>query len=432
MVDFFITPHKIALMRLMKQFMYKKIIGNILFIPIIIIGISMLFSSKNNPFGMKSYTVLTGSMEPTIRTGSVIFTRPQGIYKIGDIISFRRNGQIFTHRINNILNNGTKTSYVTKGDANISVDENSVGVEEVIGRVFFVIPYLGYLVNFTRTLPGLILLIIIPALMIIFSEIKNIIVEMRKLSEKNASLDLQWQKINAILIFFIFWLLVFTNAPKVLAYLSSLVIFPDNTITTAFFEGIPTTTPTSTSTPTPTIAPTQTLHVVINEVYYDVGDRQFEGIKEKETDNEWVELYNPTDAAKSIKGWKITDNSGTKKLLTDSNFSIGPKCFAIISKVINTFNYWTIPNKCSNGENVLILAINTSIGDGLANTGDRVILIDENDNEVDKMSYGNDTSVYNPSAKGGINGHSLERDPDGKNNNLGSDFVDRDFPTPGE
>ena len=41
-------------------------------------------------FGMKPYVVLSGSMEPEIRTGSIVYTQSAiGNYQIGDIIMFR-------------------------------------------------------------------------------------------------------------------------------------------------------------------------------------------------------------------------------------------------------------------------------------------------------------------------------------------------------
>ena len=47
------------------------------------------------------------------------------------------------------------------------------------------------------------------------------------------------------------------------------------------------------------------------------------------------------------------------------------------------------------------------------------------------MSYGDDTSQLNPSETDVVEGHSLEREPDGVDTNTNADFVDRTIPTPG-
>jgi signal peptidase len=413
--------------------MKKIIAGILLFFLVIFVG-GFIITSANNPFKIRNLVVLSGSMEPAIKTGSIIFIRPKNNYQIGDVVSFYSGKQIFTHRVKEILSEQNTKQYLTKGDANGSSDTRPINHPDVLGSVIVTLPFIGYLMSFSRSIAGLILFIFLPAAIIIALELINIVKEIKKINSGHRQVNIEWQKIITVLIIGISILLFFTNRQVALAYFSSLFIFSGNTITTGNITSPVTPTPTVVPTLTiiPTVTSTPTLHIVINEVYYDVGTKQFEGVVEDEPNNEWIELYNPTDTAKSIKGWKITDNSGTKRVVTNSDISIGPKCFAIISKVINTFNYWTIPSKCSNGENVLTLAIDTAIGEGLANTGDRVILIDDNGTEVDKISYGTDTTVYNPSAEDVASGHSLERDPDGQNNNLGSDFIDRSIPKPGE
>jgi len=118
--------------------------------------------------------VFTGSMEPTIPVGGVVIIKPVDpeTLKIGDIICFRLSGPASTtHRIINITDEG----FVTKGDANENPDQWTVKNENVIGKVIFAIPYIGYLGYFVRTPVGYITLILIPATLLIIAEIKNII-----------------------------------------------------------------------------------------------------------------------------------------------------------------------------------------------------------------------------------------------------------------
>ena len=123
--------------------------------------------------------VFTGSMEPAIPVGSIVVIKPVDpeSLKEGDIICFKLSEPTsITHRIVNITNEG----FITKGDANEDPDQWIVKRENVIGKAIFTIPYIGYLGYFVRTPIGFILLIVIPASLIIITEIRNIIKELRK------------------------------------------------------------------------------------------------------------------------------------------------------------------------------------------------------------------------------------------------------------
>ena len=123
--------------------------------------------------------VNTGSMEPVIPVGGLVVIKPvdPGTLKTGDIICFKfSEGMSITHRIINITDEG----FVTKGDANEDLDLWTVENEEVVGKVLFVIPFLGYLGSFVRTPIGLILLIVLPAVVLILLEIRS---TLRKMEE---------------------------------------------------------------------------------------------------------------------------------------------------------------------------------------------------------------------------------------------------------
>lgn len=98
-------------------------------------------------FGIRPYVVYSGSMEPGIPTGAVVFSREEDFSpKEGDIITFRVNDTVVTHRV--IENrNGICT---TKGDDNKTADPVSVEQSQIIGRVVFCLPYLGYVIHFLR------------------------------------------------------------------------------------------------------------------------------------------------------------------------------------------------------------------------------------------------------------------------------------------
>jgi len=155
---------------------------------LIIIATSTAFSALKIPGGLKMLVVQSGSMEPTIKTGSVILIKKQDTYSTGDIISFVGAGSdSTTHRVTKTNIVKGKEIFNTKGDVNKGEDQEKVGIDSVLGKTVFTIPYLGYLIAFTKTQQGFIFLIVIPATIIIFSEILNIKREILLFREKRKS-----------------------------------------------------------------------------------------------------------------------------------------------------------------------------------------------------------------------------------------------------
>lgn len=154
--------------------------GYVIFIVIVIIFSVDIFS----PF--HSFTNKSDSMNPVIDRGSITIVKSFASYQIGDAIAYyaQIGGQeeIITHRIMDIGGN----VYTTKGDANEVADRELVKPRLVIGKVVAIIPYLGHFIRFAKSLVGNWLLIILPAFIIIASEIARIIMELeRNEREKN-------------------------------------------------------------------------------------------------------------------------------------------------------------------------------------------------------------------------------------------------------
>ena len=126
---------------------------------------------------IKVLTVTGNSMEPVISEKDVVVVFPSDYAQLekGDIIAYKHEVEekefLFTHRIVDINDNGFRT----KGDALDEIDPYIVKTTEIVGVFKFKIPYLGTFFRFANTTPGFIMLIIIPASLIIASEIKNII-----------------------------------------------------------------------------------------------------------------------------------------------------------------------------------------------------------------------------------------------------------------
>ncbi len=125
----------------------KKIIHVLAIISYFLIGIyavvciPILF--KYNPL-----VVLTGSMEPTFKVGSIIYYKKVDLeeLKVGDIITFNtKDNNFVSHRIVSIENGIIET----KGDKNNVPDPNKVRFEDVKGKdANICIPYAGHYVKF--------------------------------------------------------------------------------------------------------------------------------------------------------------------------------------------------------------------------------------------------------------------------------------------
>lgn len=162
-------------------------------------------------------------------------------------------------------------------------------------------------------------------------------------------------------------------------------------------------------------------HLVINEAYYDVASD-----KGSASNNEWVEIYNPTDSAIDISGWKICDTLGCDTI-PESTTPIPSHGFAVISPDSSTWNtYWNLPT------NAIRILITSSIGSGgLNNAGEALKLKKADDTVVDALSYGNDNSIFNPSIPDVSKGHSIARIIKGFDNDTPEDFIDNLKPNPG-
>jgi len=165
-----------------------KIIYYIVIAFIGVIAVLLIVSVFPITGNFKVMVVQSGSMHPKIRMGSIVAVKPhltssgQADYKIGDVITFQieKNKDPVTHRIYDIKVVGGEPLYITKGDANNAPDQREISQREIIGKVLFDIPYLGYVVDFAQKPIGFSLIIIIPGAVIIFDEARKIYNEVKK------------------------------------------------------------------------------------------------------------------------------------------------------------------------------------------------------------------------------------------------------------
>ena len=162
-------------------------IGYTIFVAIVIfIAVVILASVLPIPGKLEIKIVQSGSMEPTIKTGALVVIKPETTYKEGDIITFGKDTKKdvpTTHRITAIRVESGVVIYTVKGDANNSPDPREVKQNEIIGKVIFSVPYLGYIMDFAKQPLGFALLIGLPALYIVYDEVAKIVVEVREMKK---------------------------------------------------------------------------------------------------------------------------------------------------------------------------------------------------------------------------------------------------------
>lgn len=145
---------------LKKMVHFLSIITYILIIVYAIVCIPIIF-------GYHPVVVLSGSMEPTYKTGSVIYYKKVDYSELkkDDVITYElSNGKLVTHRIVNIDNELIET----KGDANEVSDINKVRYENVKGKVAKKsIPYIGY---YIRVVNENLTIVVVTAVLILVSE----------------------------------------------------------------------------------------------------------------------------------------------------------------------------------------------------------------------------------------------------------------------
>ncbi len=121
-------------------------------------------------FGYQMKAVLSGSMEPDIKTGSIIFIKVASEgdqFEKGDVITFiTKENFLVTHRIAEVKDRGSH--FITKGDNNNGPDLEPVHIKNIVGRYTgLTIPYVGYAFKITETRLGAALILLLPGILLI-------------------------------------------------------------------------------------------------------------------------------------------------------------------------------------------------------------------------------------------------------------------------
>ncbi len=152
----------------------------------ILIGLIASFAVVGPHFGYSYAVVKSGSMAPAYPPGSVILigeTSPRSV-RAGDVISYRApsqtSSQIITHRVVEVRESSGGLQFVTRGDANQSIDTRAVEASELKGRVLFGVPWIGRLAALLQQQGLFFGIVLVCAVLIVAGEVRNIAREVRR------------------------------------------------------------------------------------------------------------------------------------------------------------------------------------------------------------------------------------------------------------
>ena len=182
----------------------KKIIVIIVLIiltPILFINGVILVNSYTHPekipsfFGWKPFIVLSGSMESQIYPGDIVVVKETNLdeLKENEIIAFREDDIVITHRIIEIVKENGETKYITKGDNNNTQDSGYGAENQIEGVYRFKIKRLGNLAMFIQTPIGIVICLSIPLILLILVQMSSnrAIMKEKELEEKNMKEELE-------------------------------------------------------------------------------------------------------------------------------------------------------------------------------------------------------------------------------------------------
>ncbi|HSN95475.1 MAG TPA: signal peptidase I [Anaerolineaceae bacterium] len=154
-----------------KNFILGIIVLILLLDLFLILGQAFSRGKLQKVLGFTQMVIISGSMEPAIRTGDLVVIREARSYKIGDVITYRSGSSLITHRIVSLKGDG----FITQGDANNTPDQ-PIASSQVEGKLALRIPWLGRVSLFLKTPSGLLLTGLLGALLLllnIFTDIKK-------------------------------------------------------------------------------------------------------------------------------------------------------------------------------------------------------------------------------------------------------------------
>ena len=139
-------------------------------------------------FGIQVFSVVSGSMEPNIPVGSLIYVQKVDPAEVqpGDVITYvLSNNMPSTHRVVRV--DAENQHFYTKGDANEAEDGAPVHFNNLIGKPVFTIPKLGYVAHYIQHPPGMYVAIAAGALILLLVFLPDLFAEEKKQGGKRVA-----------------------------------------------------------------------------------------------------------------------------------------------------------------------------------------------------------------------------------------------------
>ncbi len=120
---------------------------------LLVVGLGLALVVIPKSTGATPLTVLTSSMEPGLSPGTVVIVRPvdANALQIGDVVTYQMesgDAKVVTHRILSIISNSEGSrSFIVQGDNNSLPDDDPVLAEQIHGRLWYAVPFVGYVNN---------------------------------------------------------------------------------------------------------------------------------------------------------------------------------------------------------------------------------------------------------------------------------------------
>lgn len=176
-----------------------SIIIYILLFPLIIYNISLIIQSVVKPdetpsfLGIKTYVIVSGSMEPEYNIGDIVIVKKakeEDINK-GDIISYRDGQSVVTHRVIEEKEINGITKFKTKGDNNNTEDIHEVTPNLIEGKVVGKIAKVGNLSIMLQDKISIIIIILLFYIYLVRSD------KVKKRNERRKEKRIAYEKKNS-------------------------------------------------------------------------------------------------------------------------------------------------------------------------------------------------------------------------------------------
>ena len=175
---------------------FKKILDIFTTIVVILVVIFAILLVGVRIFGLRTYAVISGSMEPKYPVGCLIYVKSVDPSEVGtdDVITFvLANGTVATHRVFDV--DTENQLFYTRGDANFKINPTTgekeytedppVHFKNLIGKPVFKIPILGYIAWFIQNPPGSYISISIGALLLMIVFVPDFFKDKKKEESKS-------------------------------------------------------------------------------------------------------------------------------------------------------------------------------------------------------------------------------------------------------